>query len=170
MKGLSIINVLAFLPQFTAFIRLTSYSVTIFEKMGTTVDPYVSSIIMALALILGSLLSTYLIDILGWRILNFVSLFGSAVGLFVAACYHCLNLKGYDLTMCTFIPVMSLSFVVFISSSGIITLLPICCVENLPAKVSLFKLVDDFGLTWCADKVWLDFNSIIFRFVHLAWR
>lgn len=41
----------------------------IFERAGTSLDPYVSSIMLAVSLLLGALLTTYLADILGefWK-------------------------------------------------------------------------------------------------------
>lgn len=107
----------------------------IFEKVGKSVDPYISSIILAVALIFGSLATTYLADILGRRLLNIVSLFGSACGLLSMSLYHYLYVKDYDLSAFTWVPVISLSFVIFISSAGIVSLAFVCSVENLPTKV-----------------------------------
>lgn len=107
----------------------------IFEKTGTSIDPYISSIVLALALIVGALLTTYLADILGRKILNIVSLSGSAVGLFTLAIYYYFHIKGYDLTSFALVPVLSLSFVVLISSAGINALAYVCGIEYLPQKV-----------------------------------
>lgn len=93
------------------------------------------SIMLAVALILGSLFTTYLADTLGRKFLNLISLMGSAVGLFATALYHYLNINGYDLTGFAWVPVVSLSLVVFISSVGIMPLAFLCSVEYLPPKV-----------------------------------
>lgn len=114
---------------------MVHYAAIIFERIGTTINPHVSSIMLALALIFGSLLSTYLADVFGRKVLIAVSLLGSAVGLFTTAFCHYLNPNGYDLEIYAWIPIISLNFVAFISSSGIMSLLFICSVEHLPVKV-----------------------------------
>lgn len=136
LKRLGIgIVLLAFMP-FTAINILQSYAVNTFQRVGTSIDSYTSTIALAVALICGSLTSTYLADILGRRTLNLVSLFGAASGLFGTALYHYLSLNDYDLTSYAWIPVVCLCFVIFISSAGINSLAAVCCVENLPTNVS----------------------------------
>lgn len=137
LKGLGIgIVLLAFMP-FTALNILQSYAVITFQRAGTSIDSYTSTIALAVSLICGSLISTYLADILGRRTLNLVSLFGAASGLFGTALYHYLSIHDYDLTSYGWIPVVCLCFVIFISSAGINSLAAVCCVENLPANVSV---------------------------------
>lgn len=135
LKGLGIGFALAIIAQLPANFILINYAVMIFEKVGQSVDPYISSIILAVALILGSLATTYLADILGRRVLNLVSLLGSAIGLLAMSLYYYLYVNGYDLSAFSWVPVISLSFVIFISSAGIVTLACVCSVENLPTKV-----------------------------------
>lgn len=135
LKGLGIGITLSIFAQCTANLAITVYATLIFEKSGTTFDPYLSSIICATTPIFGSLLSTYLADILGRKLLNFISLLGSAFGLFGLSLFQYLKLNGYDMSALEWAPVVALSFVVFISSAGIIPLSIICSVENLPPKV-----------------------------------
>lgn len=111
----------------------------IFEKVGKSLDPHISSIILAVALIFGSLATTYLADILGRRVLNILSLMGSAFGLLSMSIYHYLYVKDFDLSGFSWVPVISLSFVIFISSAGIVSLAFVCSVENLPTKVFQIK-------------------------------
>lgn len=106
-----------------------------FAKVGTHLDPYMSSIMLAVAQILGSIATTYLADKLGRKMLILVSLMGSACGLLVTALYYYLTLNGYDLSAFAWIPVASLSFVIFISAAGITPLMDVCAVEYLPKKV-----------------------------------
>lgn len=136
MKGLGIGIALTTFSASSGSFTITSYAVIIFERLGTSLDPYVSSISIALALIFGSLSTTYLADKLGRKILVIISLIGSAIGLFATSLYHYFNTNGYDLSAFALVPVLSLSFVIFISSLGIIPLSFICSVEYLPPKVS----------------------------------
>lgn len=118
--------------QFSANLAIINYAVMTFARVGTQLDPYTSSIMLAVALICGSLTTTYLADKIGRKKLNLISLMGSAFGLQTTALYYYLNLIGYNLSAYAFIPVVCLSFVIFISSVGIV---PLCSVEYLPSKV-----------------------------------
>lgn len=135
MKGLGIGIALVVFAQFTANVAITSYSVTIFQQTGSSYDPYLSAIALAIILILGSFFGTYFADILGRRALNFISLAGSAVGLFAISLYQYLKLNGYELAHFEWVPLFSMSAVVFLSSGGIMKLSTVCSVENLPPKV-----------------------------------
>lgn len=160
IKGFGISIALMVMIPSTACFAITTYAVTSFQKVGTSIDPYVCSIILACALIFGSLTSTYLSDRLGRCVMCLISLMGSAFGLAITALYQFLYLNDYDLSSFAFVPVASLCFVMFISAAGIVPLgtvlfvaiLPhahgkftikilkffsavICSVENLPSKV-----------------------------------
>lgn len=107
----------------------------IFEKTGTKLNPYTSSIILGVALLLGSVLTTYMADSFGRKFLNIFSLVGSSFGLFAVSLYQYLNMNGHDMSAFAWVPVVSLSFVIFISSAGIFSLAFVCSVEYLPPKV-----------------------------------
>lgn len=136
LKGLGIGFALSIFSQLSANFILITYAVMIFAKVAESVDPYVSSVILAIALILGSLTTTTFADILGRRVLILVSLMGSALGLLSMSLYYYLHVSGYNLSAFSWVPVVSLSFVIFISSSGIVSLSFVCSAENLPTKVS----------------------------------
>lgn len=110
----------------------------IFEKAETSFDPYLQSIFLAIALILGSLSTTYFADILGRKVLCIISFLGSAAGLLSLSLYHFLHLKNCDLSAFTWLPVTSLSLVIFISAAGIMPMSMIIGVEYLPPKVRIF--------------------------------
>lgn len=135
MKGLGIGLALHIFAQFSANNTITTYAVMIFQNAGTSLDSFASSIGLAIALIFGSLSTTYLADRMGRKVLNIVSLTGSAIGLLGTALYHYLYLHDYDLSAYNWMPVVNLSFVVFISSAGVMPLALVCSIENLPSKV-----------------------------------
>lgn len=135
LKGFAICFALNAFSQFTANHTIKTYGVLVFQRAGANVDPHMSSIMLALALIVGALFTTYLADILGRKVLNVISLAGSAFGLFAVATYSYLNVNGHDLSAFDWVPVVSLSFVEFISSAGINALAYVCSVEYLPLKV-----------------------------------
>lgn len=65
LKGIGIGIALTTFAQLSGNFTITNYAVMIFERAGTSLDPYVSSIMLAVSLLLGALLTTYLADILG---------------------------------------------------------------------------------------------------------
>lgn len=121
------------------FFRIIVYAVTTFAKVGTSIDPYLSSIMLGFAQIAGSLSTTYFADKLGRRKLNLISLMGSACGLFSTALYHYLNLIDIDLSSFVWVPTVSLSLVIFISAAGITPMSYVCSVENLPSDVRFYN-------------------------------
>lgn len=116
---------------------LISYSVMVFQKADTPIDPYLQSIFLAVALIFGALSSSYFADILGRKVLCIISFLGSAVGLLSLSLYHFLHLNGSDLSAFAWVPVVSLSFVIFISAAGVLPMTMVCGVEYIPPKVRI---------------------------------
>lgn len=111
----------------------------IFKNVDSSLlTAYMSSILLAVALIMGSVATTSFVDIWGRKLLIQISLIGSAIGLFAMAIYDYLKLNSYNLSSYEFVPVVSLSLVVFISASGVIPLSILVSIENLPAKVCEF--------------------------------
>lgn len=136
MKGIFIGIAMNTISYFTAYYTLTNYATIIFAQTDSTLfSPYVATILMAVALTFGSLLTTFLADILGRRVLIIISLAGSVFGLLAMALHYYLYLIGCDLSSFKWVPVLSLSFVIFIAAAGITPLATICSVENLPPKV-----------------------------------
>lgn len=114
---------------------LLNYAILIFERSGAHMSPYVSSIMLFVAQIIGCICSTGLADKLGRKILIIISLVGSAIGLTTLAVYLHLMENGVDTQLFTWVPVASLSFAIFIGSAGIVPLGAICTLEQLPSKV-----------------------------------
>lgn len=142
IKGLMIGVILAWLTQLTGGFTFVTYCTLIFEKVGVShMDPYIASITLAVVQIMGSFFTAQLSDHLGRKFLVLVSLFGSAIGLFLFALYAYLGLS-YDLSSYDWVPVVCLSFVIFVASAGVVPLAVVCTVENLPSKVRFKQLID----------------------------
>lgn len=163
MKGIGIGIALTTFSQLTSAFTIITYAMTTFETAGASIDPYISSIMLGVALLFGSLTTTYLADKLGRKLLNLTSLMGSACGLLFTALFHYLTHVGYELTSYSWMPVAGLCFVIFIASSGIIPLSFICSVEILPSKVRK----TDIRLRFFSSS--LKQIGFVFRFVHMVW-
>lgn len=147
LKGLSIGITLACLAYLTGYLVFTTYAVVIFKEAGSTyIDPYVSSISLAVLQLIGNLCTASLSDSLGRKKLLIISLLGSAIGMYTFALYLYVRFCGYDITTFEWVPVVSLSFVIFISSAGVVPLMFLCMVENVPFKVrtSIFDKIFSF--------------------------
>lgn len=139
LKGILNGVTLACLAHLTGFLVFITYAVHIFDKVGATqIDPFVSSIAMAIVQIMATLCTTTFSDTLGRKALLITSLLGSAFGLLTFAAYSYFKSNGYELLAFEWVPVTSLSFVIFTASSGCVPLMFICMVEFLPSKVCLF--------------------------------
>lgn len=135
MKGIFIGIVLTLLIQLTGCHTFLTYGVMIFAKIGTNVNPYMSTIILGVVQIAGSLLTTQLADSFGRKILLIISLVGSILGQMALAAFFYLDKLGFDVTVYGWVPVASIGFIIFIASVGIVPLTSICTVELLSPKV-----------------------------------
>lgn len=126
---------MASLAQLVGSFTFLSYAVLIFKETGSTIDPYLSSITIAVMQIFGSLFSAQFVDSIGRKLLIIISLVGNVVGLSALALYTYLSEAGYDLSAYSWVPIVSLSFEIFITSAGIVSLASICAIEFLPSKV-----------------------------------
>lgn len=131
---------LTFINQYCGYFTLIIYSVVIFQESGTTIDAHNSTIMLGIVQILGNLSSTSLVERLGRKALLILSLAGSAIGLIIISIYLYLDTLAFDLSAFQWTPLVSLCFVVFSSSIGIIPLLMLCIVESVPAEARSFGL------------------------------
>lgn len=137
IKGISFCIALGWLLQFPGCPTFINYCVLIFEKSGVSlVDPYLASIILAVAQLVGGIFSTQLADTMGRKLSMILSFLGSAVALLILSVYLYLNEIGYIASASySWIPVTTLSFIMFASTAGILALYAVCFVEYLPTKV-----------------------------------
>lgn len=143
-KALSIAFVLTFLNQYSGCYTLILYSVVIFQQSGTHIDPHVSSIIMGALQVTGTLGSASLVDFIGRKCLLIISMTGCALGLSTMSIYMYLDSLGFDLSIFHWIPVVSIGFVILISSVGIVPLIFVCIVEMLPTEVTRRNTLPEF--------------------------
>lgn len=163
--------------MFTGTYVINSYSVLIFEETGTSIDPFTASIVLSIIQIFGCLCSTQFSDRLGRKISLSLSLIGSAIGSLSLIFYLEFVDYGFDLSVYAWLPVLSLSFIIFVSSAGINPLLSVCTVENLPTKVMrfffIFNLVNYSNNAHCnfthCRFTWLFFKFLFFSCAVLVY-
>lgn len=115
---------------------MINYASYVFEKSGGSIlSTNMSSIILAFVQIVGGLVSTQMGDTFGRKTTLAISLCGSIVGLISFAAYLHIRENGYDVTHFVWLPLTSLSLIIFVSSAGILALSNTCAIENFPSKV-----------------------------------
>lgn len=139
MRGIVIAIVLSLLNQLSGCFTFVTYTGSILETTGTSVNPYTSTIIFGVVQIVGCLFTTHLVDKWGRKVLLIISLSGIVMGQTALSVFMYLREFDCDLSMFGWLPVTSLSFVIFMGFVGIVPLSTICTVEALPAKVITFE-------------------------------
>ncbi|XP_055295471.1 facilitated trehalose transporter Tret1-like isoform X2 [Sitodiplosis mosellana] len=136
LKGILNGIALSSLGHLTGFLVFITYAAHIFEQVGASqIDPNVSSIAIAVVQLVGTLCTTRFSDTLGRKALLITSLLGTAFGMIIFALYSYLKYNGYTLSAFEWVPVASLSFVIFTASSGAVPLIFLCTAEGLPSKI-----------------------------------
>lgn len=138
LKGFGTSIAISWFFQTTGCYIITNYASLIFEISGSALSIHASAICLACIQLLGGLVSTQLGDTFSRKKTLIISLFGSAIGLFTFAAYSYLRHTGYDVSKYMWQPVMCLSLVIFISSSGIVALANTVTLENFPPKVNIY--------------------------------
>lgn len=135
-RGLIIGSTLMAISQFSGSFALVNFAETIFKDSGSTIQPHIAAIVMAVLQIFGSYMTSTVIDKVGRKMLLVVSAMGTALGLAVMASYMHFQKLNYDLSHLQLLPVVSLSFVLVVSSLGLVSVPYVIIAEVLPRKVS----------------------------------
>lgn len=122
--------------QFSGAFAISNYAETIFKDTGSTIDPQVSSIVMAAIQVLGTYTASQLMDKVGRKVLLLVSLSGGLLALLVTGAYSYLAKHGYDVSAFNWVPLVSLSFFIFICSIGILPAPYVMLAEVIPQRVT----------------------------------
>lgn len=119
----------------SGIIVVTMYAAQLFIDSGTQFNPYVSAIIVGVLQVCGIYVSSMLVDKIGRRILFGVSSLLSAISLIIFGTFSFLNTKGVDLSSVDWLPVVSLSFYIFVNCVGVRTVPFLYIAEILPYNV-----------------------------------
>lgn len=138
LRAMMIGPTLMAVSQFSGTFLLVNYAATIFKESGSDLNPNLSSIILGCLQITGTISTYFLVDRIGRRILLTISSGGAAIGLIIMGIYCYLSKHDVDVSQYNWIPVITLSFVIYISSIGIIPIPYIIISEVLPPKVAQF--------------------------------
>lgn len=124
-----------FVSQLSGSYTISNYAATIFKETGSSIDANVSSIVMGIVQVCGNYMSSQLIDRAGRKTLLLVSTAGAAISQAITGTYIFLGKSGYDVSAFNLLPVMSISFFIFINAIGILSVPYVVLAEVMPQKV-----------------------------------
>lgn len=135
LRGLLICSTLLAVAQFSGTFTLSNYASTVFAETGSNIDPNVSSIFFGCIQVLGTICASSFIDRLGRKALLLISTAGSATALLTTGAYAYLNSLGHDLRAVSWLPIVSLSFFIFIAAAGLSPVPYVLLSEVLPPRI-----------------------------------
>ncbi|KAJ4426149.1 hypothetical protein ANN_26958 [Periplaneta americana] len=118
-RALIICLVLATGQQLSGIYVVLNYAVSIFELSGGSVEPNTATIILATLQLIGAIVTLFLLDVAGRRILMISSQIIMCACLGGLGTYFFLQQQDYDLTSVGFLPVMCVSLYVFSLAVGL---------------------------------------------------
>ncbi|KAJ6649968.1 Facilitated trehalose transporter Tret1, partial [Pseudolycoriella hygida] len=138
LKKVSIGMLLVALSMCSGILVVTMYAAQLFIDSGAKFNPYVSAIIVGVLQVCGICVSSVLVDKVGRRVLFGISSFGAAISLIMFGTFSFLHGKGVDLSSVDWLPVVSLSFYIFINCVGLRTVPFLYIAESLPYDIFWF--------------------------------
>lgn len=139
IKGLSIGIFLIALALFSGIFSINAYSISIFNETGTEIDPTISAITVTLIQLIGSSITSVLVDRWGRRVLLSASCLGSAISIFGFATFAYLYKTDVVLTSFYWIPITTMAIYIFSNNAGILSLPFVIIAELLPQRVRFGK-------------------------------
>ncbi|XP_055858505.1 facilitated trehalose transporter Tret1 isoform X2 [Episyrphus balteatus] len=148
------------LNQFCGCFAMLNYTATIFKQSGSSLSPTLSAIIVGFIQLIGSYISTMLVERAGRKLLLATSAIGTGFGLFSLGLYSYLSENGYQLENFNWIPIASFSFAVCVGSMGVLTLPFLVVSEVMPPKIR------NIGCMICMEVLWV-FAFLVLKYLPL---
>lgn len=120
---------------------MINYAVMVFEQTGSNIDPNLSAIVMGVLQVFGTYTASQLMDRLGRKTLLLISMSGGLVALLVTGTFSYLNKNVFDMTSFSILPVISISFYVFICAIGLLPVPFVLVAEVLPQRVRSLRVI-----------------------------
>lgn len=147
-KGISIGIVLISVNQLSGLFAFLNYTANIFIEAGSAFSPNTSAVIVGVLLFVGSLVSLTIVDKFSRKFLYSLTTVGNIVGLLAMGIYSYYK-TAVDVSSLKYIPVASLSLVIFAASVGRLPLTYIMMAEIMPQNIR------SFGVALCTTFNWI---------------
>ncbi|XP_055375842.1 uncharacterized protein LOC129608384 [Condylostylus longicornis] len=142
--------------QMTGYAFIINYASKVFDMAGTSLDPNLCTIILGITQIFGNCCATTLVDRFGRKPLFNISLLGMLVGLLTTGLYDYYS-GSINTDIYSWIPILSVSIIIFSTSIGVTALLGLMIIEVFPGKIrsvaSLGSMLILNGLTFITLKI-----------------
>ncbi|CAD7088652.1 unnamed protein product [Hermetia illucens] len=139
------------LNQLCGCFAMINYTANIFAESGSSLSPNMSAIIVGVIQLVGSYVSTLLIERAGRKPLLLMSCLGMTCGHVILGTYTFLKTLGYGVEIVNWIPILSFSLVIFAGSSGILTVPFTLLAEIMPPKIKSTTVSFCIATNWiCA--------------------
>lgn len=142
-KALVIGVILAVLGHISGSFAIINYTASIFDQSGSILTANESALVIGIVQLVGVMIMLSQVERIGRKILYIISTIGSIAGYIVFGLYMLFKSWDYDVEAFTWVPLISLSFVIFIQSFAISTLALSCIAELLPEHLR------EFGVSIC---------------------
>ncbi|EDW85309.1 uncharacterized protein Dwil_GK18462 [Drosophila willistoni] len=120
--------------QFSGLFTMVNYMSDIFAQSGSTMDPNFCTIIIGAVQILGTYVTTLLCDVCGRKLLMLISTGGVAVSLTAFGFFtHYAGIM--DMSEWSWVPLVLMSFDIFLGNIGLVGCFFVCLVEVFPVKI-----------------------------------
>lgn len=157
MKGILICVIVMMFHPMSGSVPLITFTDKIFRESGSDLPPQTCAMIVAAIQLVGSYVSSVTVDKAGRKVLLITSAIGCAICSATMGTYNFLTVVDVDVSYFKWIPVTTLSGLVFITAIGIGIVPFIIMPEILEPRVR------GFVVTWCL----LEFHSVAFLVVKL---
>lgn len=114
---------------------IITFTKQIFDESGSNISSEYSSIVIALIQLIGSYVSTLVIERVGRRILLLISSAGCGICLFTAGLYFFLKQMNWDTSAYSFVPLISVGLMIFVFAIGVASVPFVVITEILPEKL-----------------------------------
>lgn len=165
LKPLSLMMILFLFQSFSGMFVISSYTINICKNSGITIDPYLSTILIGIIGLIGTITSSFLTKILKRKRLITISGLSMTISMICLAGYLFITEKIRTVSnLVSLIPLMLLLFYVFISSIGIA--IPfIINAEIFPTKIrgtaSSLSIVASCFYNFLVTKIYLSMVDIL---------
>ncbi|XP_055918187.1 facilitated trehalose transporter Tret1 [Eupeodes corollae] len=159
-KAFTIGIALMALNQFCGCFAMLNYTATIFKQAGSSLSPKTSAIIVGFIQLIGSYISTMLVERAGRKVLLATSAIGTGFGLCSLGLYSYLSENGYQMEGLNWIPIASFSVAVCVGSMGVLTLPFLVVSEIMPPKIR------NIGSMICMEVLWI-FAFLVLKYLPL---
>lgn len=161
MIGVIIISV----NQLSGLFVFLNYTADIFIEAGSTFSPNSSASIVGVLLLVGSLVSLAIVDRYSRKFLYSITTTGNIIGLLAMGIYsYCKTFT--DVSSFKYVPVASLSLIIFAASAGRLPLTYIMMAEIMPQSIRSFGVAICTVINWILAFILLRFFSKVIEMIQ----